>query len=105
MNVLIYFLADSRLLKRPIPPEFLEEGMDGIEYVYQNTPDFKWIPERKEQLKLIRDMLPTAHIDPYLFSWPFRRALIESQAKSERWRAIESQPLGKAVKPCPAKQK
>lgn len=81
MRVLVHFKCDGRAEKWPVDPKYLREEMDAIEYRFQDHEDFDWVPERDLQITLIEDMLPEAYIDPFQFSWPFRRAVIENQAR------------------------
>jgi len=83
MKVFVYY-EDSRdgsrrIEKRAVDPDYLEEEMDAIEYLFAKPGKFRFIPSRSSQIDLIRECLAVGCFDPFYAHWPFRQAFLNQQ--------------------------
>jgi len=88
MRIAIHFeKSEGKLIHhatKVVDSDVLDEEMNAVENGYKDDKAFRWVPERALQKKLIEEALPDMYVDPLVFSWPFRRAVIETPSNPVR---------------------
>ncbi len=88
MRIQVYYLIEQKgcmcVEHQIVDGDYLEEEMDAIEYRLGKEPSFRFMPNKKAQLAILRDYMQTAFVDPLPTCWEFRQAFIEAQVHNDR---------------------
>lgn len=83
MRIRVYYIIEREGCKHVehqiVNGNRLEKAMDAIERRLGKEPGFCFIPNKKAQVKILKEYMQTAFVDPLSDCWDFRRAFIEEQ--------------------------